>query len=190
MRKVILFMHVSLDGFVTGPNGEMDWIVVDDEVWKDVIDLQNTADTALFGRVNYQGFESYWPSAAAIPSSTTYEIEHANWLNNSLKIVFSRTLEKTAWKNTRIIRENIADEIVKMKQQPGRNLLLFGGAGIASTFIYLGLIDEYRINVDPVVLGSGTPLFKEIKDRINLKLLETKTFNAGIVGVHYETVHA
>ena len=168
MRKVILFMHVSLDGFTEGLNGAMDWIVVDDEVWEDVIKLQNTADTALFGRVNYQGFASYWPTVASDSASTKYEIEHANWLNS------------------RIVHENIIDEITKLKQQPGKNLLLFGGAGIVRTFLALGAIDEFRLNVDPVIVGGAKPLFKDIHDRIDLNLLETKVFRSGVVGLHYE----
>ena len=188
MRKVILLMHVSLDGFTEGPDGALDWIVVDDEIWQDVIQLQNTADTALFGRVNYQGFEGYWSSAASNPASSTYEIEHANWLNQSLKIVFSTTLTTTRWANSRIVHENIAAEITKLKQQPGKNLLLFGGAGIARTLLRLGLIDEIRLNVDPVIIGAGKSLFGGILDRIDLKLLETRTFRSGVVGLNYEVV--
>jgi dihydrofolate reductase len=185
MRKVILFMHISLDGFTAGPNGEMDWVSADEEAWKDVIDLQSTVDAALFGRVNYQDFESYWPSAATDPSSTQNDIDYAHWIEDIPKIVFSKTMEKVEWKNTRLVKEHIAEEIAKMKQQPGKNLLLFGGASIAQTFMKLGLIDEYRLNVNPVVLGSGQPLFNDIKDRINLKLMNAKTYHSGVVLLHY-----
>jgi dihydrofolate reductase len=135
--------------------------------------------------VNYQGFESYWPTVAANPSSTKSEVEHAQWLDGSTKIVFSKTLEKVKWKNTRIVREHIAEEIAKIKHQPGKNLLLFGGASIASTFMKQGLIDEYRININPVVLGSGKPLFADLRERINLKLLESKMFKSGVVALTY-----
>ncbi len=185
-RKVILLMHVSLDGFTEGSDGALDWIVVDDEIWDDVIQLQNGADAALFGRVNYQGFAGYWPTAASSPSSTKHEIEHATWLNESIKIVFSRTLKTTDWPRSRIVSENIAGEITTLKRQPGRNLLLFGGASIAREFMTSGLIDEYRLNVDPVILGAGKSLFDGISDRIDLKLLETKAFRSGVVGLHYE----
>ena len=186
MRKVILLMHVSLDGFTEGPDGALDWIIVDDEVWEDFIQLQNAADTALFGRVNFQGFASYWPTAASNPASSKYEVEHSNWLNQSLKIVFSTTLKQTDWANTSIVSENITSEIAKLKQQSGKNLLLFGGAGIAQAFMAQGLIDELRLNVDPVVVGAGKSLFKDTHDRIDLKLLETRTFRSGVVGLHYE----
>ena len=186
MRKVILAMNVSLDGFIEGPNGELDWFIFDEEMWKEVNDQVRSIGTLLFGRVTYPGFESYWSSAATNPSSTKDEIEFSHNIENIPRIVFSKTLEKVEWKNTRLVKENIAEEILKMKQQPGKDLVIVGGAGIASTFMNLGLIDEYRINVYPIVLGSGKPLFKDIKDRINLKLVETKTYTSGVVGLHYQ----
>ena len=185
MRNVILYMHVSLDGFTAGPNGEMDWIASDDELWDDVMELQSTADAALFGRVNYQGFEDYWRSGAVNQASSKPEIEHAQWLNQSTKIVFSRTLDKVDWPNTRIVKDHIAEEIANLKQQPGKNIILFGGADIAAAFMKLGLIDEYRINVNPVVLGRGKPLFQDLHDKINLKLVESKVFKSGVVALHY-----
>lgn len=123
MRKIIWLMHVSLDGFVAGPNGEMDWIRVDDDIFDDAAQLTATADTALFGRVTYQMMESYWPTAAESPTATKHDIEHARWINHAPKIVFSRTLEKVEWKNSRIVRDNIREEMTKLKEQPGKNLL-------------------------------------------------------------------
>src|SRR5262245_59403315 len=128
MRKVMLLMHVSLDGFVAGPNGEMDWIKFDDELIDYVADLTNRADTALFGRVTYQMMAGYWPTAAKSPTATQHDIDHANWVNPAPKIVFSRTLEKTEWQNSRIVRDNIAAEIAKLKEQPGKDLLMIGSA--------------------------------------------------------------
>lgn len=187
MRKVILFMHMSLDGFVAGPNGEMDWIVSDQAGWDDVIVLQNTADTALFGRVNFEGFEGYWRAGAVNQASTKSEVEHAHWLENATKIVFSRTLEKTDWAHTRIVRDHIAQEIATLKQQPGKNMILFGGAGIASAFTDAGLIDEYRVNVNPVILGGGKPLFKNIDSQRKLKLIDSKASPSGVVTLRYAT---
>ncbi|MEP6596307.1 MAG: dihydrofolate reductase family protein [Ginsengibacter sp.] len=186
MRKVILLMHTSLDGFVAGPNGEMDWIIFDEELADDVGKITGSADTALYGRITYQMMESYWPTAADSPTATKHDIEHAEWANNALKIVFSRSLEKTGWKNTKIVRDNIVEEISNMKTQPGKNLLLIGSAGIAHTFMEHNLIDEYRINVNPVILGAGIPLSKNINNKINLKLVQSKTFDCGVVAVHYE----
>ena len=188
MRKLILFMHVSLDGFVCGPNGEQDWMTMnDDEMGKYLItDLLSTVDTLLVGRVLYQGFANFWPSVATDPSSPKDLIEFANWMENTPKIVFSRTLEKAEWKNSRLVKKNIVKEIAKLKQQPGGDMVTFGGAGIVAAFTKLGLIDEYRLKVEPVVLGKGKPLFKNVKDRRNLKLLKSKTFNSGVVGLYYQ----
>jgi dihydrofolate reductase len=192
MRKVILSMMMSLDGYVAGPNGEMDWLPdfkkeelweeIHAEMWKQL----RTADTFLLGRMTYQIWEYYWPAAAANPSSTKNDIEFSRFADKTQKVVFSKTLEKVQWQNTRLIKDNIAEEIAKMKQQPGKNLALAGGAGIAQTFINLGLIDQYLLLVHPVVLGNGKPLFKDIKKRIELKLVNTKTFKNGVVGLDYE----
>ncbi len=186
MRKLVLFMHTSLDGFVAGPNGELDWISYDKELEKYAAEIVSTVGSPLYGRVTYQMMENYWPTVLKNPSSTKYELEHAHWVENINKIVFSKTLQKVEWKNTRLIKENIAEEIQKLKLLAGKDLVIFGSPGLAHTLMRLGLIDEYRLTVNPVVLGRGIPLFKEIKDKINLRLINAKTFNSGVVGFHYE----
>jgi dihydrofolate reductase len=184
-RKVISLMHVSLDGFTAGPNGELEWAIVDEEGYRDVADLLRTVDTALYGRVTYQMMESSWPTVLTDPASTKDELHHAHWVEKVHKIVFSRTLESVTWNNTRLVKENIAEEIAKLKQLPGKDLMIFGSPSIVHTLTQRGLIDEYRLSVNPVVLGGGIPLFKDIDDRIDLKLLEAKTFHSGVVGLHY-----
>lgn len=186
MRNVALLMHVSLDGFTAGPNGEMDWIATDDAMWHYVTNITDAADTAIFGRVTYEMMAGYWPTAADQPEATQHDIDHARWVNTALKLVFSRTLTTAEWGPTKLVKEHIAEEIARMKQQPGKNLLMIGSASLAQTFSLLGLIDDYWLNVNPVVLGGGTPLFKDVKDRINLKLVEAKTFRSGVVGLHYQ----
>jgi dihydrofolate reductase len=186
-RHIISFMHISLDGFVAGSRSEMDWITMDEEIFKDAIDLEGSIDTALYGRTTFQMMESYWPTVLTNPSGTNDELRHAQWVENIPKIVFSKTLDKAEWNNTILIKENIAEEIMNLKQQPGKSMMIFGSPGLTHSFMKLGFIDEYRININPVVLGNGIPLFKNIEDRINLKLLKAKTFNAGVVGLHYET---
>ena len=187
MRKIILLMHVSLDGFVSGPNGEIDWIIHTEEEQNYVTDFLNTVDTVLFGRVTYQMMECFWPTVHAHPvwSKSKYHAEHALWIEKTEKIVFSKTLEKVDWNNSRLVKEHIAEEIAKMKQQSGKNIVMIASTNLVQTFMQLGLIDEYRINVNPIVIWGGKPLFKNIKDRIDLKLVETKTFSSGVVELVY-----
>ena len=186
MRKLISFMHASLDGFVTGPNGEMDWIIMDEEIFKDAIDLASTTDTALYGRKTYQMMESYWPTVLSNPQSNDLELQHACWVENIHKIVFSRTLQNVEWNNTQLIKENVAEKIYMLKQKQGKSMMIFGSPKLTHSFMRMNLIDEYRINVNPIVLGKGIPLFKNIDHAIDLKLLRTKKFNSGVVGFFYE----
>lgn len=181
-------MHTSLDGFVAGPNGEMDWITFNEELADDVGKLTEDADTAIYGRITYEMMESYWPTAGESPSATKHDIEHANWVNNALKIVFSRSLKKTGWQNTKIAREINAEEISAMKKQDGKNLLLIGSASVTHTFIANNLIDEYWINVNPVLLGKGIPLFSyENSNKVSLKLVKSKTYECGVVALKYHS---
>jgi dihydrofolate reductase len=182
MRKVILFNMATLDGFFAGPNGEIDWHHVDEEFNDFAIDQLGLADGLLFGRVTYQLMASYWPTEAAIRNDPVV----AGKMNTLPKIVFSRTLETAEWNNTKLVKGNVAEEITKLKQQPGKDLLLFGSADLASTITQLGLFDEYRVMVNPVVLGSGKPLFKDVNQRLDLKLEKTKTFRNGNVLLYYQ----
>jgi len=188
MRKVIFLIHMSLDGFVAGPNGEMEWIVYDDEMEKYAHELHSTTDAAIYGRVTYQMMEGYWPSVLEDPSSTSGAREHARWYDSATKIVFSRTLHSTQRKNTMMIHEHVAEEMAKIKQQPGKNLWLIGSPTLAQTFMQLDLIDEYRIQVNPVVLGIGKRLFSGGNTPLHLKLVEAKTFAGGVVALRYERV--
>jgi dihydrofolate reductase len=186
MRKLISFMHVSLDGFVAGPSGEMDWIIMDEEIFRDAIDLAATTDTALYGRKTYQMMEGYWPGVLTNPNSTTLERCHAAWIENIHKIVFSKTLQNVEWNNTRLIKENVAEKISRLKQKQGKSMMIFGSPKLTHSFMRMNLIDEYRLNVNPVVLGSGIPFFENIDHTIDLRLLKTKKFNSGVVGFFYE----
>lgn len=180
-------MHVSLDGFVTGPHEEMSWIVMDEEIFQDAADFAATADTALFGRVTYQMMESYWPTVLTNPLSTTPELHHAQWIENIEKIVFSTSLEKAQWNNTRMIKKNITGEMTKLKQQAGEKMLIFGSPGLTHSFMRRGLIDEYKVNINPVILGNGIPLFENVLHKTNLRLLSEKKFRSGVIGLHYQT---
>lgn len=186
MRKILSLMHISLDGFAAGVKGEMDWIVYDGEIFKDAIALTGTVDTAIYGRTTYQMMEGYWPTVPSNPDSSADDIHHANWVENVHKVVISRSLEKVEWNNTRLIKGNVAEEITKLKAQPGQNLMIFGSPHVVHLLAQHGLVDEYRLNVSPVVLGEGIPMFEGIKTQ--LKLLNAKTFDSGVVALHYETV--
>jgi dihydrofolate reductase len=179
-------MHISLDGFAAGPNGEMDLIVYDGEIFKDAIALTESTDTAIYGRTTYQMMVGYWPTVPSNPDSSPDDIHHAQWVENVHKVVISRSLDKVEWNNTQLIGENVAEEIRKLKAQPGQNLMIFGSPHVVHLLGQLGLVDEYRLNVSPVVLGEGIPMFEGIKTK--LKLLNAKTFDSGVVALHYATV--
>ena len=186
-RKIISFMHVSLDGFVAGVNGEMGWITMDDEIFEDAIELASSTDTALYGRTTYQMMESYWPTVLTSPEATRNEVHHAEWVEKIDKIVFSTSLEKVEWNNTRLIRKNMREEVIKLKKLPGKSMMIFGSPRLTHSFMQMGMIDEYRINLNPVLLGNGVPMFANVSDRINLKLIGEKRFESGVIGLHYET---
>lgn len=188
MSKVISFMHVSLDGFTAGRNGELEWAIVDEEVNPFVDGLFRNVGTALYGCVTYLMMQSYWPTVLTDPDSATRDLHHARWVENIAKIVFSRTLTSADWNNTRLVKDKIAEEITALKQQPGGDLMIFGSPGLTHSFMQLGLIDEYRLFLNPIILGGGIPLFQGIPDWTKLKLLDTKTFSAGVVGLHYEAI--
>ncbi|HLN71783.1 MAG TPA: dihydrofolate reductase family protein [Prolixibacteraceae bacterium] len=186
MRKLIFFMHTSLDNFVAGLNGEMDWIKVDDEIFDFVGTMTDDADTALYGRVTYQMMEAYWPDAGNKPGATKHDKEHSTWYNKVPKIVLSKTLNESALKNTRVISENITENINAVKQKDGKNIIIFGSPSASNTLLRKGLVDEFWIFLNPILLGQGIPLFTDITETIPLNLVETKTFNNGVIALHYK----
>jgi dihydrofolate reductase len=183
MRKLIYSMGVSLDGFIAGPDGEIDWSAPDEELHR-FHNLQTREMGAhLCGRRLYEEM-LYWETAEERnPSAPEYALEFARIWKNLPKVVFSKTLERVEG-NARLIREGVADEVAKLKEEPGKDLAV-GGAGLASTFIKQGLVDEYRLFVSPVVLGAGTPFFPALEEKINLELVETQTFGSRVVYVRY-----
>ena len=188
MRKVVLFVHVSLDGYAAGPNGELDWIAYDDELQEYYVsEIESNVGSPVYGRVTYQGMESYWPTVLTDPSSDEKDRAHAQWLENVTKVVFSRTLKEVTWNNSILIQDNIPREIAKLKKQPGKDLVIYGSPGFAQTLMQLNLIDEYRLTVNPVILGNGIPLFTKSLDMTRLKLLKARTFTSGVVALFYQT---
>lgn len=188
MGKIISFMHISLDGFVAGPNGEMNWIKVDEEIFDHVGQRIGKTDTALYGRKTYQMMENYWPAAGDQPGASKHDIEHSKWYNQAHKIVLSKTLKETGLTNTRIIGANLSDRINEIKQshQGGSDeILLFGSPTATHSLIQLDLIDGYWLFVNPIILGRGIPLFADIKNKIKLELLTARQFTNGVTELNY-----
>ncbi len=191
MRNVILTMQISLDGFVAGPNGELDWVTMSAEMDDALLpDLMRRSDVCLIGRNLYEGFASYWPSAPQTnPNLSKSEIQFSEWIDQAQKVVFSTTLDKAEWNNSRLVSTDPAAEVARLKQQPGKDMLLFGGARIAQTFVRLGLVDLYTLMVNPVILGQGQPLFKDTPRR-KLELVSCSVFQPGAVALRYTTADA
>ncbi len=186
MRNLIYFMHASLDGFVTGPNGEMDWIKVDDEIFDFVTTITNKADTALYGRVTYELMESYWPNAGDQPNASKHDKEHSAWYKQIPKIVLSKTMSEEGLVNTTIISNDLEENINKIKNLLGKNILIFGSPRASHSLLSEGLVDEFWIFLNPILIGQGTPLFKDVPETTKLNLIETKTFACGVIALHYE----
>ncbi len=187
MRKVVSFMHISLDGFVTNAKGEMSWINIDQEMFDFAKERTLAADIALYGRVTYELMEAYWPTAADQPNATTHDIEHSAWYKSVLKLVPSRTMKDPVPKNTRIISENLTDEIRKLKKEDGKEIIMFGSPSIVNELMAENLIDDYWLFVNPILLGGGNSLFKPFDQSIILKLISSQVFPSGVVCLHYET---
>jgi dihydrofolate reductase len=185
MRKIISFMHISLDGFVAGPNGEMDWIKVDQEIFDHVGKRISLGDTALYGRTTYQMMEAYWPTAGDKPGASRHDIEHSKWYKNVHKVVLSKTMRDKDLPHTTMIGDNLSDRINDIKQQDGEEILLFGSPSATHALMQEHLIDGYWLFVNPVILGQGVPLFTDIKNKIKLELLSTRQFTSGVTELNY-----
>jgi len=186
MRNLIFFMHTSLDGFVAGLKGEMNWIKVDDEMFDFVATMTDTADTALYGRVTYEIMQSYWPNAGKEPNASKHDKEHSAWYNKVSKVVLSKTISEKGLDNTTVISGQLTDNINKIKKQDGKNILIFGSPRASQSLLNEGLIDEFWLFVNPIILGQGMPLFKDITGTTKLKLVASKTFACGVIALHYE----
>ena len=186
MRNLVLFMHTSLDGLVAGPNGELDWINVDEEIFDYAEQRTQAADTALYGRVTYQMMEGYWPTAADQPNPTRHDIQHSRWYNQVAKVVLSRTMRGASLANTKIISDNLTDEILKLKGGAGREIVIFGSPSAAHSLMAAKLIDDYWLFVNPILLGAGIPLFKGLQDKTELTLINYHVFPSGVVCLHYK----
>ena len=180
MRKLIMWNLVTLDGFFEGPKSwDLDF---HNDVWGDEleqlsVDQLKAADLLLFGRITYQGMASYWPSAQG---------ETAELMNGIAKVVFSRTLDRAEWHNTQLVKANAQEVVARLKQQSGKDMLIFGSADLSSQLMQKGLIDEYRLGLNPLVLGGGNPLFKPSAHRMRMKLLEARPLKSGCMILRYQ----
>jgi dihydrofolate reductase len=183
MRKLIAAINMTLDGFC-----DHTAMIADEEIHQHYNELLSNADTILYGRITYQLMESYWPSVVKNPTGNKPMDEFAVLIDNTSKLVFSRTLKNVDWKNSQLKKEVIKEEVLELKQSRngGSKNILVGSPSLIVALAQLELIDEYQLGVQPTVLGSGLPLFKNIKDRIDLKLLKTKTFGCGAIALYYE----
>ncbi|MEO7001592.1 MAG: dihydrofolate reductase family protein [Ktedonobacterales bacterium] len=186
MRKVMLFMLVTLDGFFEGPNQDISWHNVDDEFNEFAVKQLGEVDTLFFGRVTYQGMASYWPT----PMATEDDPVVTGIMNSKPKVVFSTTLEAADWENSRLVKEDVAAAVAQLKQEAGKDIAIFGSSDLTVSLIEMGLVDELRILVNPVVLGAGKRLLAGIHDAPKLQLLETRAFRNGNVLLRYQIVSA
>ena len=184
MGRLIYSMSVSLDGFVNTPSRSLDWVHVDEELHMAFNDEARTMSASLYGRRMYELMSDYWPTAADNPTATPAEIDFAGIWRATPKIVFSRTLERVEW-NSRLVRDDVVAEVGRLKARPGFDMEV-GGPTIAASLIRSGLVDEFRMYVNPVVLGAGTPFFPPLDERIALELVETRRFSGGVEYLRYE----
>ena len=182
MRRVIAAMNMTLDWFC-----DHTAMIADDEIHQHYNELLSSGDTLIYGRITYQLMESYWPTVVKNPTGNKPIDEFGVLIDDIFKIVFSRTLKNVEWKNSRVAKKGIKEEILDLKQQPGKDILV-GSPSLIVAVLNLNLVDEFQISVQPTIVGKGLPLLKDINDRINLKLFRTKTFSCGAVTHYYEPI--
>jgi dihydrofolate reductase len=188
MRKVIVSMNMTLDGFLSGPDCELDWHFQcwDQDMAMDAAEQLGRTDTILLGRVTYQAMAGYWSAQAVSLSAPRDDSDFADMMNRHAKIVFSRTLTAARWNNSRLAKRGVAAEIRWLKRQPGRDMILYGSGRLVSSLLRTGLVDEYRIWVHPVVLGRGKLFFGSLRSRIRLELFRQQIFRSGVVLLYYK----
>lgn len=187
MRKLIVSMNVTLDGFMAGPNCELDWHfkLWDVEMMETLSEQLFAADTILLGRVTYNAMARFWPMKAKDLSGTKADIAFAEMMNKYTKIVVSKTLQEATWGNSKLIKNNLVKEVTKLKNEEGRDVIIFGSGKLSSALIKASLVDEYSIWVHPVILGKGKPFFRKMQESLNIELAATQIFKSGVVILNY-----
>ena len=186
MRKLILAMQISLDGFIEGPNGDMSWIQPDDpEGWDDLFEMLESVDLFLLGRVMFSDYRNYWKQALVNPRASANEIKYARLAEKTKHIVFSSSSINPEWGNTEMVNGNVAVAVEKLKKQQGKDIQIVGGAKLAATLINAGLVDEYRLNINPVLLGKGKLFFRDQYQKSFLEMINAKPLKSGVLIVRY-----
>ena len=185
MRKLVLFMHLSLDGRATNAHNGIEWIKVSDEMFERSEKQSAKSDLALYGHGTYQIMEAYWPTAADKPNATKHDINHAKWYKQVNKVIASNTLPASDDPKLTVIGHDVPGYISQLKQQPGGDIVMFGSPTLARSLMRDNLIDDYWLFINPIILGAGKPLFGDLKHDINLKLVESDTLTNGVVCMHY-----
>lgn len=185
MRNVILLAHISLDGFMAGPNGDMSFITMNNEIADHVYPLIDSVDTAVYGRKTFQMMDGYWPTVADSEDASPLERKHARWYLGVDKMVATRTLQAATDPKVRIFKDDIVDQLAAEKRRAGGDIMIFASPTLVHTLAAHDLIDVWRLNVQPVIVGSGLPLFAKVEHRTQLELRSAKTFSSGVIATHY-----
>lgn len=185
MRKIVLFLHQSLDGYCATEKGGLEWIPYNEAFEKYAERLVKTVGSPMYGRVTYELMKSYWPALLHDPSASKHDKEHAQWIDQVEKIVFSTTLINEKWNNTTVISDNVEEAVKKLKEKDGKDLVIFGSPTLARSLMSMNLIDEFRFTVSPVILGKGMTFIRSIEHQVNLELLSSEQIEGGVVVLHY-----
>jgi dihydrofolate reductase len=185
MRKIVLSVHISLDGYISGPNGEMDWIRIDEEMFDFVKTLTDKADTAFYGRTTWEMMHNYWPTAADKPDASRHDREHSSWYMRVKKIVLSNSLKGAGIEGVEFISGDINAEVARLKSSGDKDIVIFGSPSLARILTGYNLIDEYWLFINPVILGKGKSIYPLLENRLGLSLISTRTFPCGVIALGY-----
>jgi dihydrofolate reductase len=185
MKRINVSMHVSLDGFVAGPNGEMNWIKVDDQMFTFVKTFTDNADTAMYGRTTWKMMDNYWPAAGDKPNASAHDREHSVWYNSVEKIVLSNTMKGQSADKTIFIGGDIIEQVKQLREKNGKDILIFGSPSVVRTLMKENLINDYVLFVNPVILGQGISMFSKSDNKIELIHRTTKEFSCGVTALHF-----
>jgi dihydrofolate reductase len=189
MGKIIALGHISLDGYMADLNGKIDWIRMDEETNKFVKEQYRGAAGTIYGRKTYEVMDPFWPDVLKNKEKWPgWIVDYAEWVDEAVKAVVSTTLPSSSWKNTRLIRNNVVEEMGRVKQEVKGDLLLLASAQLLATLLPAGLVDEVAVTITPVILGEGMPYFKGLKDRVGLELREERKFSNGVAGLRYGVI--